>query len=344
MLAAMYVLLKFKTHTYGNVVHLFVDSKALYGAFYSSDPGERILRFITRIANQNILIHWVPGKENHIADTISRVPFKDNQFPKSVGEEIAWEEDVPGYEILTRSRVLILETEKDGKDVRDDYKRIKAFFEPEGLKGLDAETRIKVQRRALQFYKGEGGIMKRAKFGADRLYPPPEKWESLIEEIHNIGHFGQEGCYRLISNRFYWPMMRAHVLAKIAECDICQRFSPKPEKYRPLRIPRSTIFVTVASDVLGPLPKSNGKTYVFFTVDFDSRIGESEDLAMVNEEKTIRQMQIRTTGILDLRCCSVFYFGKGSQIPAILGNNQDCHLCKQPASKRLRRTVHPNMD
>lgn len=95
----------------------------------------------------------------------------------------------------------------------------------------------------------------------------------LIAEFHNSpsgGHAGVQRTFACISSSFYWPGLRCSVQDFIAWCTPCQSskaFNRAPQGLlQPLPIP-GKIWDAIAMDFITHLPPSNGKRTIIVVID-----------------------------------------------------------------------------
>ncbi len=99
----------------------------------------------------------------------------------------------------------------------------------------------------------------------------------LPQQLHNVHHPGVRATVRLVSAAFCWPGLRKEVTAFARACMGCQRgkihrhISLKPEA---IAVP-SRRFSHLHVDIVGPLPSSNGFTYIFTVIDRTTRWPEA---------------------------------------------------------------------
>lgn len=71
--------------------------------------------------------------------------------------------------------------------------------------------------------------------------PPASDRVELIQTTHEFGHFGVDAiCRSLISRQLWWKGMRKDVLAAIAHCDPCNRFTVVKSGFNPAQYITST--------------------------------------------------------------------------------------------------------
>ena len=92
---------------------------------------------------------------------------------------------------------------------------------------------------------------------------------TIFINIHNLSHPGTKATFRTISKRYVWPNMKRDVSFWCQNCVQCQRAKVTRHSYAPLQRypPPSQKFRQLNVDIAGPLPNSNGYTYILVLVD-----------------------------------------------------------------------------
>lgn len=107
----------------------------------------------------------------------------------------------------------------------------------------------------------------------DRLYVPTSFRQFLIGKFHGdpaSGHWGVFRTLDLISRTFFWPQMRADILAFISSCARCQQIKVDHQKTQgelmPLPIPDRP-WLTIGGDFIVKLPLSSSYDSIMVVVD-----------------------------------------------------------------------------
>ena len=102
----------------------------------------------------------------------------------------------------------------------------------------------------------------------------PRSWISRVFDcLHGISHAGGKATLKEISRRFVWKGMRADVLRLSRACQDCasskiSRHIHSPLVQRPVPLER---FSSLHVDLVGPLPVSEGYSYLFTIIDRTTR-------------------------------------------------------------------------
>ena len=108
----------------------------------------------------------------------------------------------------------------------------------------------------------------------------------VIQTMHSFDHGSISECLRRISDEYYWPNLKNDVKHFVKTCDGCRVAKPAKSiqshsgKF-PLPAKR---FADLSCDVVGPLPKSNGYSYLFTCVDRVTKWAEAIPLTEASSE------------------------------------------------------------
>jgi hypothetical protein len=116
--------------------------------------------------------------------------------------------------------------------------------------------------------------------GTFRPLVPVQYRQVIFDCIHGIAHPGMRASKRLILSRFVWKRAAADVAAMARACLTCQQGKVTRHVHvRPLHIDVPTRrFSHIHVDLVGPLPESEGFTYLFTVIDRTTRWAEAVPL------------------------------------------------------------------
>ncbi|KAK4468958.1 hypothetical protein MN116_000094 [Schistosoma mekongi] len=171
-----------------------------------------------------------------------------------------------------------------------------------------------------------------------RPFVPKNMRRLIFNNFHSLSHPGVKSSTKLINARYIWPNLQKDVHKWVRECSACQqskvsRHTNSPSGVFPQPDAR---FAHVHIDLVGPLPRSNGFTYLFTCIDRFTRFPIAVPIADITAE-TVAKVFIQNW---------VTIFGtpvtittdRGAQFESELFSN----LAKLLGSNRIRCTAyHP---
>jgi hypothetical protein len=241
MCAIMHALDKWRPFLLGKHFKVYTDHRSLTHLKTQSHLNQRQIRWMERAADYDCEILYKPGKENVVADALSRIQI---------------------------NAISILPNKSTTTAVTNGYKKepfcnlISAVERKQGT-----STRYQIQNKLLYYRTDE--------YEPWRLVLPDISYRKMIiHENHNsviAGHPGFIQTYSKIARLYYWPGMSADIRKHVQQCDACQRTKtttqPSSGLLEPLPISQRP-WQSIGIDYLGPLPKSeNGKDMILVVID-----------------------------------------------------------------------------
>lgn len=249
-LAVLFAVEKLRPYLQGSHFTVITDHYSLKWLYSIKDPMGRIARWCIRLQQYDFDVIHRPGKDNVIADTLSRA--------------------VPIIDSIAEDR------NDDAGEVEDKWYRsmsVKIRQDP-----------IKYPSWRLESNK----LYKRAKLKYPILQTENSEWlevvpkehrKQLIEEHHappTCGHAGIFKTFNRIATKYYWPKLKADVTNYIRRCNICLETKPDQKQPAGLMLSKtptvSRPWQLVSTDIVGPLPRSSGGySYILSVCDCFSK-------------------------------------------------------------------------
>jgi hypothetical protein len=241
MCAIMHALERWRPFLLGQHFKVFTDHRSLVHFKTQSNLNQRQLRWQEKAADYDMEILYKPGKENVVADALSRIrinllcPLPTHNLRAQV---------IEGYRNSPLGK-LIKEVEKS-----------------------EEPTKRYTVENGLLYYRTD-------EFGPWRLCLPDIPYrKTVIHDNHDLaiaGHPGYIKTYSRIARAYYWPNMGKDIRKHVQECDACQRTKPSNHppagQLHPLPIPGRP-WESIGMDYLGPVPKSaSGKDMILIAID-----------------------------------------------------------------------------
>lgn len=130
----------------------------------------------------------------------------------------------------------------------------------------------------------------------EQLLVPQQYRRKVLDLAHDDvlgGHLGVEKTEARITDRFYWPGLKAEVRRYCTSCPTCQLTAPVTHFRNPL-VPLPIIevpFERIAMDIVGPLVKSaRGHSYILVILDYATRYPEALPLRNTSSKAIAREL------------------------------------------------------
>ncbi|BHF71885.1 hypothetical protein SprV_0401494600 [Sparganum proliferum] len=221
--------------SYGVIINVAKYHKPLVGALRASPDrySPREIRHLDFISHFSCDIQHVHGKENVVADALSRIQVNS-----------------------VTSHAIDFTLMADAQRTDDDLSHYRHTDSSLILRDVPLPTQA-------------GTITCDISTGHDRPFVPATMRRQVFDTLHGLSHPGVRATVKLISDRFVWPHINRDVRRWVRSCLPCQR----------VKIHRHTVtspgtfttpdarFSHVHIDLVGPLPPSNGSTYLLTCID-----------------------------------------------------------------------------
>jgi cleavage and polyadenylation specificity factor subunit 1 len=252
-LLAIYSSVKhFRYFLEGRPFTIFTDHKPLTYAFSSTaDKSPRQERHLSFISEFSTDIRHVNGVDNVVPDALSRAPVDPDEIL------VASANSLPVIDFIQIA---------EAQEIDEGIQRM--LKHPESL-----------QVEQVQF---EGThLLCDMSLKHPRPLVPLSWREKIFHAVHDLSHPGPKPTIRAISSRFVWKGLKKDVRNWVKSCHACQTSKIGRHTKAPLSEfdPPDRRFGDIHVDLVGPLPTSEGKTYLFTIVDRFTRWPEVVPIA-----------------------------------------------------------------
>jgi hypothetical protein len=267
MCAIMHALDRWRPFLLGRHFTVYTDHRSLI--YFKTQPhlNQRQLRWMERAADYDCEIKYKPGKENVVADALSRIHI---------------------------NALSSLPNQSTRRAVIQGYKK-------EPFKGL-VETVKKTEGTHIRYMIDDDLLYYRAdEYEPWRLCLPDIPYrDMIIHENHDLaiaGHPGFIQTYNKIARSYFWPKMSMEIRNHVKKCDACQRTKslthPPAGELQPLPIPKRP-WRSIGMDFLGPLPESkNGNDMILVIIDRLTKMAHFIPTTMEVTSKHLAELFLR---------------------------------------------------
>ena len=219
-------------------------------------------RYLCFVAEFTTDIRYVRGVDNVVADTLSRATFPE---PRTVSAMNGVGTNVIDYAEMAKQQ--------------GDDKEIQRLVSSSSL-----------QTVRCQLPGTQAQLLVDTSTGKPRpLLPVPWTW-AVFDIFHNLAHAGGRAMCRMLCDRFVWYGMARDIRQWARTCVACQR--AKVGKHivapvEPLPMPDRR-FASLHVDIVGPLPASQGFSYLLTIVDRFTRWPDAIPLTDISARSCAR--------------------------------------------------------
>jgi hypothetical protein len=253
LLALVYCLGKFRKYLVDHSFTVYTDNKALKYLLNKEQLTSRLARWVLLIQEFHFNIIHISGKNNVVADVMSRYP------PK--GQIIATNSYDEAESILYHGLLVT---------VADYEEELVKVYNHLNDPSQDSNNKVKAKARGFML---KNGVLYR-RVGSKLLkVPRMDERLAILSTIHDgHGHFGTLATWIRLYSSYWWPQSQMDCKNFVRSCDSCQVFDsiPRPQPYRQVYV--GTIFERFCIDYVGPFPETDsGNKFILLAVECFSR-------------------------------------------------------------------------
>lgn len=262
LLAIVWAAKHFRPYLFGRRFTLYTDHQPLTYALNLKTPNSRLVKWRLQLAEFDFDIKHRPGKQNAVADALSRIPVEINVNEESSESASVHSADTDHSECIPctelpinffHSQVILKLGENDSEEYSEVFPRVHRRTITKHLFGVPTLIRIfrdymdpskqnclicpeQIMGIVQHVYKTYFSRCKtfKIKLSQKLLIDIRDEQEQdlLIEETHKTAHRGIKENQAEIIRKFYFPNMKAKIRKYIILCEICnqQKYERKPYK------------------------------------------------------------------------------------------------------------------
>lgn len=246
-------------------VQVYTDHAALNWMMSLKDQKGRLLRWSIRAQEFNFQINVVRGKDNELADVLSREIdheiLSEEEINKADKSKVIEEIEVN----QPHAEINLIQPEKETSD--------KWYLRTHEQAKQKSTDEYKIENNEL-YYKRPATI-----YNSERTWviciPREARLNVLREEHDDRSHPGMYKTIDRIKKLYYWPGIYDSVYKYVRSCQICRLNKPSNENRRSktgeYRDPKQ-IGRLLSIDFIGPVPRSQSQcAYIFVVIDCYSK-------------------------------------------------------------------------
>ena len=196
--------------------HVLTDHRPLIGIFAKPLPqinNSRVARLREKIIDYAFDTKWVAGKDNVIADALSRAPATSTA--KTTG--------LPIRACIAAPRARLQQIVEAANDSEAYQAIIQAFDQAKDLKNLPCDHPARrLQQVWNSISRSEEGLLL---VDGSKIYMPEATRQATLDALHE-GHCGFHKTLRTAREIYYWPSLRQDIMAMVTRCEACQSLKP----------------------------------------------------------------------------------------------------------------------
>merc|ERR1712105_431795 len=218
----------------GTPVTVYTDHRPLKNIdmrSFTQVENERVGRLMERIAKYGLTVRYLPGKQNVVADALSRIP-------RGWGEASCAQDSLPGGPLEEISIRHTFSTRSDYKSdpvlyemasvLDEDYKLVASALK-DGKLPADLDSSHPAQQYKQNWHllttlemspEADLVILDNSKLVVPKAFRP------RLVRLYHHSHSGFQKMHASLAERFHWPSMRSKVKNHVDHCEDCQSCSP----------------------------------------------------------------------------------------------------------------------
>lgn len=270
-------------------VHVFTDHRSLQWLSTQPTLSHRQARWVEALQEFSFMIEYVEGKENKVADALSRRRDYEQEAERDAQKE---KRRVEPQQRLQLILPLGSAATEHSNTISTNVDSSALLHRIKDAAVRDEEYQLRLKKAVQMGLKVKDGLL----YTEDGILHLPHDMEvksQILHEIHDTqtgGHLGMNKTLKKLRQRVYWHGMDRDVVQYVKSCVTCASTKPSQQlpagKLVPLPIPHRP-WETISIDFIGPLPKTdNYHDFILVVVDKFTKMAH---FIPTNQEVTAKQ-------------------------------------------------------
>ncbi|EFO98803.1 hypothetical protein CRE_03601, partial [Caenorhabditis remanei] len=289
-LAITWGLTHYRPYIFGRKVKVVTDHQPLKALLHrkENNMSGRLMRHEAIIQQYDVEIVYRPGRENHVADALSRQNVNTEQDGIVASIEGKPPKDTWTFEDWKRIQNLNPHIQEIKKSLLYDKLSVRVWNIYAKYIMIDGVVHMKSSN------EGKPLVL------LDEKVP---ELDEFIMAVHNsIGHAASEKTKTAISKIAVWNKMKQRITNVVSKCKTCQMRKHAPEKRFNIPMGKWAIparpFERIHMDVIGPLPETkDGNQYIIAAVDAFSKFAVVKATQNQTSETSVKFLMENIVGI-----------------------------------------------
>lgn len=221
-LAILFSCKKFHSYIYGRKVKVCTDHKPLVSIMnkdISDIHSTRLQRIKLKLLKYDLDVTYIPGKEMHIADALSRA-FNNYQYKMDTDSSL---NEVVHSVNMSENRITEFQTETQNDEVLKELITVVQDGWPHSKQKIKDSLKFYYSKKNEIYF--ENGLL----FYNHRIIVPMSLRHQMVTQLHQA-HFGITKTVARAKSILYWPNMDQSIESEILKCRICEKYRSSNQK------------------------------------------------------------------------------------------------------------------
>ena len=207
---------------------------------YIEIPNPRLQRIREKLAEFNMIVKWVPGKSQHIADALSRAPLFSGPEEE---EELS----------INTARTFLTQVVEKNPELRMILDGLNSDY-TQFRRDILADICVSTYSHQMKSVCGQLSVDEELVYvDGSRIMLPNKSIKSVLSLLHS-SHAGIDKTYDIARQLYFWPGILNDIKQLIEKCQACRIHKPS--------LPKNPHSTAPPSSYMGP-PMAHVRNYLF---------------------------------------------------------------------------------